>query len=193
MWIFKKLCFPFLTPNMDTKALQQPTWFYRMPSLQIKSLSLSLIWVQTLHKNWMTFLSKLKTNCYNPTLRECEDETHTPEMRTWESSGTPESSQFDCKGQNTLHWNVLYIIGKLSKSRCRKWSCLSHLDIYSTSCGQKKGRESNWQFDSRPLKVGNRPNPDACRSSGTHRWKALSKSYNFVSDLTLIRGLNKEL
>ncbi len=29
--------------------------------------------------------------CCNPTLRECEDETHTPKMGTWESSGTLES------------------------------------------------------------------------------------------------------
>jgi hypothetical protein len=32
--------------------------------------------------------------------------------------------------------------------------CMSHLDIFSTSYGKKKGHESNWQFDSRPLKVG---------------------------------------
>jgi hypothetical protein len=34
---------------------------------------------------------------------------------------------------------------------------MTHLDISNTSYGQKKGRESNWQFDSRPLKVKNRP------------------------------------
>jgi hypothetical protein len=28
--------------------------------------------------------------CRNPTLRECEDEIHTPKMGTWESSKTPE-------------------------------------------------------------------------------------------------------
>jgi len=31
-----------------------------------------------------------------------------------------------------------------------------HLDISNISYGQKKGRESNYQFDSQPLKVGNR-------------------------------------
>jgi hypothetical protein len=35
--------------------------------------------------------------CRNPTLRECEDETHIPKMGTWESSGTSESSEFDYK------------------------------------------------------------------------------------------------
>jgi hypothetical protein len=40
-----------------------------------------------------------------------------------------------------------------------------------TSAAQKKGQESNWQFDSRPLKVKNRPDPGVCRGSATHRWK----------------------
>ncbi len=86
--------------------------------------------------------------CRNLILRECEDEIHTPEMGTWESSRTPKTSKFNFRGQNTLHWGVAYTIGKLSKCRCRKWSCMGHLDIYSTSFGKKKGRESNWQFDS---------------------------------------------
>jgi len=37
-----------------------------------------------------------------PFLEKCEDDTHTPEMGTWESFGTPEISEFDCRGQNTL-------------------------------------------------------------------------------------------
>jgi hypothetical protein len=95
-------------------------------------------------------------------------------MGTKEFVGTPKTLEFDCRGQNTLHCGVLYIIGKLSKRKCQKWARMSHLDIYSISYGKKKGRESKWQFDSRPLKVGNRPNPDACRWSATHRWKKLS-------------------
>jgi hypothetical protein len=87
-------------------------------------------------------------------LEEWEDDIHTPKMGTWESTRTFETSKLDCKGQNTLHWGVLYIIGKkLSKCRCWKWAHTSHLDIYSISYGKKKGQESNWQFDSRPLKV----------------------------------------
>ncbi len=110
--------------------------------------------------DWPFFFSG--GECRNPTLRECEDETHIPKVGTWESSGTPKTSQFNCRGQNTSHWGVLYIIEKLSKCRCWKWSHMSHLDICSTSYGKKKGRESNWQFDSRPLKVGNRPDLGAC-------------------------------
>jgi hypothetical protein len=33
-----------------------------------------------------------------PLLEECEDDTHTLEMGTWESSGTPETSEFDYRG-----------------------------------------------------------------------------------------------
>jgi len=131
--------------------------------------------------------------CRNPTLRECEDETHTPKIGTWETFGTLETLEFDCKGQKTSHWGVIYIIGKLSKCRCLKWARMGHLDICSTSYGKKKGRESNWQFDSWPLKVGNRPDPGACRESATHCWKALGESYKFASNLIPIRGLSKEL
>jgi hypothetical protein len=114
-------------------------------------------------------------------------------MGTWGSSGTLETSEFDCRGQNTLHWNILHIIGKLSKCRCRKWARMSHLDICSTSYGKKNGRESNWQFDSRPLKVRNRLDPGACRWSATCRWKALNESYKFAWDLIPIGGVSKEL
>jgi hypothetical protein len=48
----------------------------------------------------MVTFSFHKTNCVATLLREeCEDETHTPEMGTWESSETPESLEFDCNGQ----------------------------------------------------------------------------------------------
>jgi hypothetical protein len=98
--------------------------------------------------------------CRNPTLAKCEDEIHTPKVGDLESSGTPECLEFDSRRQNTLHWGVLGVIGKLLKCRCPKWPRIGHLDICSPSYGQRKGQESNWQFDSRPLKVGNRPLPD---------------------------------
>jgi hypothetical protein len=48
-------------------------------------------------------------------------------------------------------------------------------------------------FDSRPLKVGNRLNPGACRWSVIHCCKALDKSHKFASDLIAIEGLSKKL
>ncbi len=85
---------------------------------------------------------------------------NTPKVGDLESFRTPECLELDRKAQNTLHRGVLGVIKKVLKLRYRKWPCIGHLDISSQSYGQKKGRESNWQFDSRPLKVRNRPLPD---------------------------------
>jgi len=123
-----------------------------------------------------------------PLWAKCEDETHTPESGNLESSGTPKNSELNCKGQNTSHRGVLYINGNFLKCRCPKWSRMSHLDINIPSYGQKKGRESNWQFDSRPLKFRNRPLPHVCRRSARGHWKALEESYNFGLNLTTIGG-----
>jgi hypothetical protein len=110
-----------------------------------------------------------------------------------ESSGTPECSELDSKGQNTSHWGVLGVIEKVLKRRYLKWPRIGHLDICSPSYGQKKGRESNWQFDSRPRKVGNRPLPDVGFGSATLRWKDLDEGYNFGSDLVAIQLRSWEL
>jgi len=128
-----------------------------------------------------------------PLWRKCEVATHTPENGTWKSSETPKNSKRNCRGQNTSHRSVLYIVEKVLKCRCPKWPCMSHLDICSTGYGWKKGRESNWQFDSWPLKVGNRPNPGVYRWSATHHWKALKESYKFVLDLVPIGGWSEKL
>jgi len=110
-----------------------------------------------------------------------------------ESSGTPENSEDDLKGQISLPCFVIYINEKVLKSRCPKWPRIGHLDTYSPSYGQKKGRESNCQFDSWPLKVGNRPLPDVASRSATRRWKSLDNSYNFGWNLVPIRAWGEEL
>ncbi len=108
--------------------------------------------------------------------------------KSWEleSSGTPECSELESKGENTSHWGVLGVIGKILKRRYRKWPRIGHLDIFSPSYGQKKGRESNWQFDSRPLKVGNRCLPDIRFECATWCWKDLDEGYNSGLDLVAI-------
>jgi hypothetical protein len=110
-----------------------------------------------------------------------------------ESSGTPENSEDDLRGQISLPWCVFYINEKVLKCRCPKWPRMGHLDICSPSYGQRKGRESNCQFDSRPLKVRNRPLVDIASRSATQRWKALDKSYNFDLDLVPIQVWGEEL
>jgi len=61
-----------------------------------------------------------------------------------ESRWSPETLESDFKGQNSMACGVIYIIGKILKLRCLKWSLIAHLNIWNTSYGQKKGRESKW-------------------------------------------------
>jgi hypothetical protein len=79
------------------------------------------------------------------------------------------------------------------KRRYRKWPRIGHLDIYSPSYGQEKGRESNWQFDSRPLKVGNRWLLDIQIGSAIRRWKDLNEGYNFRLNIVAIQLCSREL
>jgi len=88
-------------------------------------------------------------------------------------------------GCSLYHWKII-------KVYMSKMGSHGHLDISSTCYGKKKGWESNWQFDFRPLKIRNRPNLGACRSSTIHHWKALKESYKFALDLIPIGGLGKE-
>jgi hypothetical protein len=118
---------------------------------------------------WILTIKSVAT----PLWAKCEGETHTPKSGKLESSKTPENSKHDFRRQISLHLNNLGVIGKVLKCRCPKWPRMNHLDICSPSYGQKKGRELNWQFDSRPLKVGNWLVPDVRSGSATWRWKAL--------------------
>jgi hypothetical protein len=117
------------------------------------------------------------------------------ELPLWnlESRWTPKSLESNFKGQNPLDWRVPYIIKNLLERKCLKWTYMTHLDISNTSYGQKKGWESNWQFDSRPLKVKNLPDFLACRWHATHRWKALNEGYNFALDFISIKSLHTKL
>ncbi len=118
---------------------------------------------------------------------------NTSKVGDLKSSGTPECLEFNSKAQNTSHWGVLGVIRKVLNRRYRKWPRIGHLDICSPSYGQKKGRESNWQIDSRPLKVRNRPLPDLRIESAIRRWKDLDEGYKFGSDLVAIRLRSREL
>jgi hypothetical protein len=92
-----------------------------------------------------------------------------------------------------MDWKFPYIIGNFLERRCLKCARMTHLDTLNISYGQKKGWESNWQFDSRPLKVGNRPDFLACRWCATYCWKALDKGYDFAWDIILIERLHTKL
>jgi hypothetical protein len=124
---------------------------------------------------------------------KCENATHNPKSGKMESYGTPKNLEDYLRSQISSPWCVLYINGKVLKLKCPKWPRMGHLDIFSPSYGQKKGRKSNCQFDSLPLKVGNRPLPNVALRSATRRWKALDESYNFGLDLVPIRVQGEEL
>ncbi len=133
------------------------------------------------------------SNVATPLWQSVGVKPNTPKVGDLESSGTPECLEFDSKAQNTSHWGVLGVIEKVLKRRYRKLPRIGHLDIYSPSYGRKKGRESNWQFDSQALKVGNRPFFDVRIESATWHWKDLDKGYNFGSDLVAIRLGSRKL
>jgi hypothetical protein len=50
----------------------------------------------------------------------------------------------------------------------------------------KKGRRSNCQFDSRPLKVQNRPELHVFKWHVTYHLKAFDKGYNFAFNISYI-------
>jgi hypothetical protein len=132
--------------------------------------------------------------CRNPTLAKCGGEAqHLEKNEELESSGTPECSELDNKAQNTSHWGVLGVVGKVLKLRYRKWPHIGHLDICRPSYGQKKGRESKWQFDSRSPKVENRPLPYLRIESAIRRWKDDDEGYKFGLDLVAIKLCSREL
>jgi hypothetical protein len=111
----------------------------------------------------------------------------------WSPGGLPKL-QRAISGVKT-QWLMAFFISlkKILKPKSLKWARISHLDIWNTSYGQKKGRESNCQFDSRPEKVGNRPNLLGFRQRATYHWKALDESYNFSLNCTSIQGLLAKL
>jgi hypothetical protein len=67
-----------------------------------------------------------------------------------ESRWIPETLESDFKGQKSMACGFFHIIGKLLERKCLKWARIAHLDIWNTSYDQKKGQESNCQFDSQP-------------------------------------------
>jgi 5-methylcytosine-specific restriction endonuclease McrA len=110
-----------------------------------------------------------------------------------ESRWSPETLERDCRGQNSMVWDVIYVIENLLKCRCLKWACIAHLNTWNTSYAQKEGQKSNWQFNSRPLKIGNQPDLLGYRWRATYHWNDFDEGYNFALDLISIGGLLTKL
>ncbi len=116
-----------------------------------------------------------------------------PKVGTWSPPGLPKTQSPSWKAKTPRIGMFLVSLEKVLKCKCLNWPRIGHLNICSPSYGQKKGWESNWQFDSRPLKVGNRPLPNVCSESATWRWKALEERYKFGSNLVSIRARDEKL
>jgi hypothetical protein len=119
--------------------------------------------------------------------------THTLPNVLWEleSLWSSESSKKYFKGQNSVNKRFSYTIGKLLKGRCLKWACMTHFEYLKHMWWPKKGSGVKCQFDSRPLKVKNRPEINAWRWRAIYCWKDLDEGYNFSLDFTSIEGLKK--
>jgi len=74
----------------------------------------------------MTFIKKsigrkyiIKEDVTTPLWPSVGVNPNTSKVGDLKSSGTPECSKFDSKAQNTSHWGVLGVIGKVLKRRYR--------------------------------------------------------------------------
>jgi len=79
------------------------------------------------------------------------------------------------------------------KCTCPKWLRMSHLDIYSTSYGRKKGPGVKLAVWLPTTKSWESTWSGVCKWSVTHRWKALKESYKFALDLVPIGGRIEKL
>jgi hypothetical protein len=132
--------------------------------------------------------------CCNPTLAQCGGEAqHLEKVRIWSPPGLPNVQSSTARPKTPRIEVFLMSLERSWNVDVEKWPRIGHLDICSLSYGQKKGRKSNWQFDSRSLKVGNRPLLDLWIESAIRRWKDLNAGYKFGSDLVAIRRRSREL
>jgi hypothetical protein len=153
-----------------------------------------LWWAAHFGLSWESGGRGAETSCRNPNLAKCGGEAqHLEKLGIWSPPGLLNVQSSTARGKTPLIRGVLGVVGKVLKRRYRKCPRIGNSDICSPSYGQKKGRESNSQFDSRPLKVGNRCLPDIIIGSAIRRWKDLDEGYNFGLDLVAIQLGSREL
>ncbi len=100
-----------------------------------------------------------------PLWAKCEDETHTPKSGTWSLPRLPKIQSL-IAGVKTPFIGVFFISMERSWSVDVQNGLAWAIWTFATQVmGKRRAGSQNWQFDSRPLKVGNRPLPDVCRWS----------------------------
>ncbi len=71
-------------------------------------------------------------------------------------------------------------IKKILKRRCLKCLHVVHLDLICMSYNQKKGWESNWEFDSQPQILGKQGSNEVQLGCAIHCWKEIFESYKML-------------
>ncbi len=130
---------------------------------------------------WLSIENTLrrKALCCNPTLAKCRGEAQ--HSQSWGLRILRDSQMFRVRQQGPKHLAL----------RC-SWCHWKGLEVQMSKMPShwpfghrqpklwaKEGRESNRQFDSRPLKVKNRPLSDLRIESAIRPWKDLDEGYNF--------------
>jgi hypothetical protein len=102
------------------------------------------------------------------------------ELSLWEleSQWTPESSEGDCKNQNSLNWKVFYIIAKLLEYKCLKWAHMTHLGTKTQVVAKRKAGSQIVNLNSQLpsvspeiTKIENHIDSLACKWHATYYWK----------------------
>jgi hypothetical protein len=130
----KKLLQLYVDRDIDLTMMGNLIWMY-------KSLKLLISYLLGKCKNvyFIVFAPKCIYWNFNhvatPLWPSVGVKPNTPKVGDLESSRTPECLGFDSKAQNTSHWGVLGVIGKVLKRRYRKWPRIGHLDICNPRYG----------------------------------------------------------
>jgi hypothetical protein len=128
-------------------------------------------------------------DCRNPTLGQVWGWSPTlPKLGTWSPPGLPNVQSSTARVKTPVIGVFLVSLERSSNVDIENGLAL----VIWTSAAQVMGKRRA-KFDSRPLKVRNRPLPDVRFGSATWPWKALFEGYNFGSDLVPIGGWGEEL
>jgi hypothetical protein len=73
-----------------------------------------------------------------------------------------------------------YTIRKVLERTCLKCPHIVHLDLIYMSYDQKKGHESNWEFDSRSQILRNKGSNEVRLGRVIHHWKNIFEGYKIL-------------
>jgi hypothetical protein len=95
------------------------------------------------------------------------------------SCGSCECLEPWLKRQTSAKLGYQGTIKHVLKHRCLKWPCIVHLNLICMSYDQKKGRESNWEFDSRPQIPGKKGPNEVWLRRAIHHCKGLLRAIRY--------------